>query len=172
MRSKAFLTLAIAVVLSATGTTYGQTTEFTYQGRLMTLGLPANGSHDFQFRLFDDLAGDTQVGPSIAMNAVSVNNGVFSVRLDFGNQFPGANRFLEIRVKASADEFFTILAPRQPITSAPYAIKSLNADNSLNAETATNAVKLNGVAGSEYALTNDPRLSDARSPLPNSPGYI
>ncbi|HEV8368288.1 MAG TPA: tail fiber domain-containing protein [Pyrinomonadaceae bacterium] len=166
------IALALIVVVLCHQTTLAQTTEFTYQGRLLSGGLPANGSHDFQFRLFDDPTGDTQVGPSITLTAVNVNNGVFSVRLDFGNQFPGANRFLEIRVKQSTDEFFSVLSPRQAITSAPYAIKSLNAENSTNAATATNAVQLNGLSATEYILTNDARLSDARNPLPNSSNYI
>src|SRR6266498_625759 len=100
------------------------------------------------------------------MSAVNVNNGVFSVRLDFGNQFPGANRFLEIRVKQSTDQFFTVLTPRQAITSAPYAIKSLDA------ESASNTNQLGGVAASQYVLTTDARMSDARTPTPGSPEYI
>ena len=170
-----FLTCAVGILLAWGHTTLGQTTEFTYQGRLLSGGVPANGGHDFEFRLFADASGDTQVGPSIPLSAVNVNNGVFSVRLDFGNQFPGANRFLEIRVRVTADQFFTVLAPRQAITSAPYAIKSLNsenANNSDNSATATNALQLNGLPANQYALTDDARLSDARNPLPNSANYI
>jgi hypothetical protein len=158
------------VLLPATA--FGQTTEFTYQGRLLSGGLPANGSHDFEFRLFDDAAVGTQLGPTVTLTAVNVNNGVFSVRLDFGNQFPGANRFLEISVRATGDASFTFLTPRQAITSAPYAIKSLNADNANNSTSAANALQLNGLPATEYVLTGDARLSDARNPLPNSSHYI
>jgi hypothetical protein len=59
---------------------------------------------------------------------VSVANGVFTVQLDFGaNAFPGADRFLETSVRLTGGGAFTILAPRQPITSTPYAIRTLSA---------------------------------------------
>jgi hypothetical protein len=35
-------------------------TVFTYQGKLGSAGQPANGAHDFQFRLFDAETGGTQ----------------------------------------------------------------------------------------------------------------
>jgi hypothetical protein len=143
-----------------------QSTEFTYQGRLLFGGVPANGNHDFEFRLFSDPDGSAQVGPVIPLALVNVNNGVFSVRLDFGNQFPGANRYLEIRVKQTGQEFYTVLAPRQAITSSPYAVKSLNAEN------AVNATQLGGVDQAEFVRTSDTRLTNPRDPLPNSPGYI
>jgi hypothetical protein len=59
-----------------------------------------------------------------------VSNGIFTVQLDFGacvSCFNGAARFLEIAVKKTTDATFTLLAPRQPFTSTPYAIRSLNA---------------------------------------------
>ena len=143
-----------------------QSTEFTYQGRLLFGGVPANGNHDFEFRLFSDPDGSAQVGPVIPLTLVNVNNGVFSVRLDFGNQFPGANRYLEIRVKQTGQEFYTVLAPRQAITSSPYAVKSLNAEN------AVNAAQLGGIDQTQFVRTTDTRLTDLRTPLPNSPNYI
>lgn len=162
--SYCFLTLIFIA-----GSIFAQTTEFTYQGRLLSGSLPANGNHDFEFRLFADASGNMQVGSAITLTNVNVNNGVFSVRLDFGNQFPGANRFLGIRVRQSGQEFFTVLTPRQSITSAPYSIKSLNAENAINS---TNALLLNGLPANQFVLTGDGRLSDARNPLPNSPNYI
>lgn len=78
---------------------------------------------------FDSLSGGAQVGPALAQNSVSVANGIFSVKLDFGSQFPGANRFLEIRVRASGGGGLTTLTPRQPVDSAPYSVKTLAADN-------------------------------------------
>jgi hypothetical protein len=129
-------------------------------------GVPANGNHDFEFRLFSDPDGSAQVGPVVPLTLVNVNNGVFSVRLDFGNQFPGANRYLEIRVRQTGEEFYTVLAPRQAITSSPYAVKSLNAEN------AVNATQLGGIDQTQFVRTTDTRLTDARSPLPNSASYI
>ena len=45
------LTVMFLTVFSAT--VFGQTTEFTYQGSLKKGSAPANGSYDFEFRLFD-----------------------------------------------------------------------------------------------------------------------
>ena len=133
------------------------------------------------------LSGGTQTGGTLARNSVAVASGLFSVMLDFGNQFPGANRFLEIHVRQAGGGGFTPLTPRQAVSNAPYAVKSLssdtatnatnatnstNATNATNAATATNALQLGGVAASQYVLTGDARLSDARNPLPNSPSYI
>ena len=40
----------------------GQTTVFTYQGRLSDGGQPANGTFDLEFKLFDALNAGTQQG--------------------------------------------------------------------------------------------------------------
>ena len=47
-------TLAICRGVCFIGLTsaFAQTTEFTYQGRLVDGSLPANTPHDFEFRLF------------------------------------------------------------------------------------------------------------------------
>jgi hypothetical protein len=105
-----------------------QTTAFNYQGRLSDGGSPANGSYDVQLRLFDSSSGGNQVGTTLVFNSVPVTNGVFTLTLEFGaGAFPGPNRFLEIAVKTSGAGSFTVLSPRQPLTSAPYAIRSLGA---------------------------------------------
>ena len=158
-----------------------QTTEFTYQGKLTSGGSPASGNHDFEFALFDALSGGVQVGSTITANNVLVTEGTFSVKLNFGAQFPGAARFLEIRVRQSGGGTFTPLLPRQQIGSTPYSIKSLTAETAANATSATsaanavtaaNALQLGGLSSSQYVVTGDPRLSDARSPLAGSANYV
>ena len=74
-----------------------QSTVFTYQGSLKDGANPANGNYDFEFALYDSLTGGTQLGGVLSRNSVAVSAGIFAVSLDFGNQFPGANRFIEIR---------------------------------------------------------------------------
>lgn len=177
-------TVAWAIVAAAPGffalthSVSAQMTAFTYQGSLKDGVNPASGNYDFEFALYDALSGGTQLGSTLTQSGVNVANGIFSVSLDFGSQFPGANRFLEIHVRQTGGGAFTPLAPRQAISSAPYAVKSLNADAALNATnavtatTANNALSLGGVAASQYVLTGDPRMSDARDPLPGSANYI
>ena len=135
-------------------------------------GTPANGSFDFEFALFDSLVSGSQLGSTISRNAVDVSNGVFAVKLDFGSQFPGASRFLEIRVRNAGAGPFTILSPRQQINSSPYSIKSTSAENAATATTAVNAIQLGGVAANQYVVTTDPRMTDARTPTSGSNNYI
>ncbi|MEP6945213.1 MAG: tail fiber domain-containing protein [Acidobacteriota bacterium] len=143
-----------------------QTTEFTYQGSLKNGAAAATGNYDFEFLLFDVFSGGTQVGTTITTNTVAVANGTFSVKLDFGPQFPGANRFLEIHVRPTGGGAFTALTPRQSVSSAPYAVKSLAAD------TSTNAAQLGGVTANQYVVTGDARMTDARPPTAGSSNYI
>ncbi|NOT61561.1 MAG: hypothetical protein HOP19_15195 [Acidobacteria bacterium] len=121
-----------------------QTTGFTYQGKLTDAGNPANGSYDLQFKLFDTLAGGAQQGATLVRPSVAASAGVFTVTLDFGaNVFGGADRYLEIGVRpAGSGSGYTLLAPRQPITSAPYAIQTLNAQ------------QLGGLPANRYVATD------------------
>ena len=105
-----FIILALAV-----GAVCAQTTEFTYQGSLRDGASPANPNYDFEFLLFDSLSGGTQLGSTLARNDVAVAGGTFAVNLDFGNQFPGANRFLEIRVRQTGGGAWMALMLREPI---------------------------------------------------------
>src|SRR5262245_38764592 len=73
-----------------------QGTAFTYQGRLDDGGSPASGTYDLTFALFDHASGVAQIGGTLTNAAIAVTNGLFTVTLDFGAQFPGARRWLEI----------------------------------------------------------------------------
>ncbi|MFH1107850.1 MAG: hypothetical protein V1790_01440 [Planctomycetota bacterium] len=101
-------------------------TAFTYQGQLRSADAPADGPHDMRFRLFDAVVG-AQVGPTVCLDGVSVTNGLFAVPLDFGAQFNGDRRFLEIEARADATPgncaggAYTTLAPRQELQATPYA---------------------------------------------------
>ena len=164
-----FVATMFAFLLAVTSA-FAQTSGFTYQGRLTDGGTAANGNYDLQFALFDSLSGGTQIGSTQAINTVAVSNGVFTVTLDFGAaSFSGANRFLEISARPSGAGSFTLLTPRQQVTSTPYAVRSASAGN---ADTATNATQLGGIAAGQYVQTNDSRLSDPRSPTPGSANYI
>ena len=95
-----FRNLVLITVLGLFGlTATAQTTEFTYQGSLNNGGTPATGNYDFEFLLYDALTGGTLQGSMLTRSSVAVTNGTFAVKLDFGGQFPGANRFLEIHVR-------------------------------------------------------------------------
>ena len=117
-------------MLLGVSATVAQTSSFTYQGRLADGGTAANGNYDLQFALWDSLSGGTQIASTQTLNTVVVSNGVFTVSLDFGaNAFTGASRFLEISARPTGGGSFTLLSPRQQITSTPYAVRSLIASS-------------------------------------------
>lgn len=126
-------------------TVFGQTSDFTYQGKLTDTGTFSD-SYDFRFSLFDVETAGTALG-TLTRSAVPVTNGIFTVKLDFGaNEFDGSERWLEIAVKRPEQVDFSTLSPRQPLTSAPYAIKSLKSLDSenLGGVTAANFLQTDG----------------------------
>lgn len=155
MRKTAF---CILLILSAGAAVFAQTTAFTYQGRLTDGSAAADGAYDLEFELYDAVSAGSAVGSTQALANVAVSGGIFTVRLDFGaNAFPGADRYLEIRVKKPSEASYTTLTPRQPVTSAPYAIRALNA-TSVETTTAGNSV-INAINdGSTSVTINDNRL--------------
>ncbi len=137
---KKIVLIGVLINLLAVGA-FAQSSEFTYQGRLLDNSAPATANYDFQFSLWDSLANGTQVGglftacnsvivngPSAVCDDVAVTNGIFTVKLDFGAPyFNGSQRFLQISVRVGTSTgAYTPLAPRQPITSSPYSIKSVS----------------------------------------------
>jgi hypothetical protein len=132
-------------------------TAFTFQGELDNAGAPAAGTYDFKFTLYDALTGGSQVGPQLCSDNVAVASGKVTVQLDFGSQFSGQQRFLEVWVRpdtglACANPAgFTILGPRQSLTAAPNAVYSLSAASAIN------ATQLNSQPASFY--TNAANLS-------------
>jgi hypothetical protein len=159
---------ALCLCLLFSAAVSAQTTSFTYQGKLTDSSIAANGTYQMQFALFD--GSNAQIGSTITNSSVQVANGIFTVTLDFGaGAFPGANRFLQIAVFSSTTSAYVTLAPKQPMTSAPYSVRSLNA---ATADTATNSLQLGGIAANQYVQSTDPRMSDDRNPLPGSGNYI
>ena len=76
-------------------------TSFTYQGRLMDGGSPANGTYDFQFSLYNASSSGAQVGGTLTQTGVTVANGLFTVQLDFGNVYDGTALYLQVAVSAA-----------------------------------------------------------------------
>src|ERR1043166_1181000 len=98
-RSQSLFTLCFLAVQSCSMfSAQAQGTAFTYQGRLMDGTIPATGSYDLRFTLYDSTnnTGTVIAGP-VTNPATSVTNGMFTVLLDFGPlAFSGAPRWLEI----------------------------------------------------------------------------
>jgi len=110
---------------------FAQGTAFTYQGRLNEGTAPAVGIYDLRFAVYDAASAGAQQGGTVTNTSTAISNGLFTITLDFGNQFPGANRWLEIAVRTNGAGAFVTLSPRQPLAPAPYAIFAGAASNVL-----------------------------------------
>jgi hypothetical protein len=134
-RSSVALLIAIVITLVSVSAAYTASQQprpqaaasplgagFTYQGQLRRGGSPANATCDFQFSLWDSAIGGVQQGSTQSKTGINVVNGLFTVLLDFGNQFTGPARWLQTAVKCSGDGGFTTLSPRQSLSAAPYAL--------------------------------------------------
>ncbi|MBK8046884.1 MAG: hypothetical protein IPK16_07030 [Anaerolineales bacterium] len=96
---------------------------FTYQGQLRRSGAPYTGTCAMQFRVFTNLVGGTQVGPTLTFSSVKVASGVFAATLNFGvGVFTGDTRWLATSVKCGAEASYTNLTPRQALAVTPYAV--------------------------------------------------
>lgn len=153
-------TFAVLASLIAAAHAHAQTL-FTYQGELRSFDSPVNGLHDLRFRLYDSLTGNTQLGSTLCADNVEVVDGRFTVPLDFGAQFAGSQaRFLEIEVRQDASQScanlagFTLLAPRQQVTSSPRAISASTATTAASATVATALVRPDGTGLGVVNVTN------------------
>lgn len=112
-------------------------TAFTYQGRLIDDGIPADGQYDFRFTLCDPDAAFC-FDPPVTKEDVEVSEGLFTVQLDFGSgadRFNGEKRTLQIEVRPGASTgAYSLLSPNQELTPAPYAISSDKLDGSQPSE--------------------------------------
>src|SRR5262245_34675610 len=97
-------------------------TAFTYQGELIRGGSPVTASCDFRFMLMNAPSGGMQQGPMNTISFVPVSGGVFTVMLDFGDQFHGGTRWLQTAVKCGTEVSFVDLQPRQALAATPYAL--------------------------------------------------
>ncbi|HSY17379.1 MAG TPA: hypothetical protein VK815_03555 [Candidatus Acidoferrales bacterium] len=122
--------ISLALFLTGIFSAGAQGTVFSYEGRLSDGGQPANGTnYGMVFYLYDAPTNGAVLG-NFGIVSVTVSNGLFSTPLDFGNQFDGTPRWLEITVQKNGGAFST-LVPRQRILAVPYAIMANSASNLL-----------------------------------------
>ncbi len=154
MKTRRFTIRPLALALtflsafnSPLSTANAQGTGFTYQGRLNSGGSPANGSFDLEFGLWSAASGPAQLGSKLTSTATAVSNGLFTVTLDFGANFPGADRWLEIGVRTNGGGAFSTLSPRQQITAAPYAVAAGAVTGPVAAGQVTGSLPVSQVSG-------------------------
>jgi hypothetical protein len=122
MRAIILLASLLCTALAA----LGQSTGFTYQGRLEDGGAPATGAFDVRFTLFDVAAGGGAISTVVCAEDVPVVNGQFAVVVPLTT--PVGDAYLEVQVRAGAAGTcadaagFTTLSPRTAMTPAPRAV--------------------------------------------------
>lgn len=118
-----------------------QSTAFTYQGRLLSIGNPVNGSYDLRLFLYDAATnGSIIAGP--VTNSVVVSNGLFTTAIDFGpGVFTGPDTWLHFGIRSNNVGNFTALSPLQQLTPIPNAFF---ADTSSNLSGLLPASQLSG----------------------------
>ncbi len=156
------LLLLLAAISIPFPVAHAQGTAFTYQGRLNDGAGLASGIYDLRFAIYDSSGGGAQQGALLTNSTTAVSNGLFTVALDFGNQFPGANRWLEVGVRTNGGGAFDTLTPRQKITATPYAIQAANAATATIASSASSVAAAN-ITGTilNSSLPANPNFSGA-----------
>lgn len=133
------VTLILATTLLFAVAAPAQTT-FTYQGQLDSSGQPHDGIVGMDFRLYALSSGGTPLAAQLG-NSVQVDQGLFQIDLDFGDQPYGNGLWLDITVNGQA------LSPRQQLTSSPFSIRSGHAVTANTSSTAASADTANSLAG-------------------------
>ena len=180
-----FISLTMFVIgLVCSSLAAANDTTFTYQGELQDNGNLANGSFNIDFSLWDAISHGNQIGMADEQNNVPVVNGKFTVQLNFGaSVFDNSDRWLQISVNG------TELAPRQPVTRAPYSIQTRGIfvnDNDnvgigttiptaqlhVQGDSATLRLENNSSPGSYTALREDSNVRTALKKVNTSGGVL
>ena len=163
MKAKIILLAAVTFCcfLTTSPSVFAQGTLFTYQGQLTASNGPAHGTYNMTFKLWNASSGGTQAGSTITTNGVViVTNGLFTVYLDFLNQYTtGTPYWLELGVETNGAGSFTTLTPRQELTPTPYSIFAEGA----NATGLTGTIPtgdLSGTYGNPLTLNNAGNVFD------------
>ena len=115
----------------------------TDTGQLLSGGVPiASGLYDLKFGLYTAATGGTQVGSTLSVSSVPVEDGVFVVTLDFGSVVNGQTLYLQTAYRphpSPGGTSYTTQTPRPLIPTSPYADYALVSGS-------TNALQGTGVS--------------------------
>lgn len=126
------ISMSLALLLTEKASAAALGDAFTYQGTILSGGVPTQGTCDLSFGLFDATSGGAALGAQ-QLTAVEVSRGQFTVRLNEASQFGasafnGQERWMQLAVRCpSGSGAFVTLAPRQPVRAEPLALYSKKA---------------------------------------------
>lgn len=145
-----------------------------YQGELRSGGAPVTGWYDFEFRLYDVPEGGKPIATVQRAAQTYVQNGTFTLFLDFGDIPDGVTGYLEVSVRSdgSADPY-TVLSPRQvvgAVTTSGLGIESTAGESWRLGVTVENEAAYSAVigrpAGESGAFRSDRDTRDIRFMFP------
>ncbi len=143
---------AILVTAAATSLAAPMGTAFTWQGTLATGGVRVDGSWDLRFTLYDAPDAAVPAAGPVTVEDVPVEHGRATVAVDFGAVFDGSDLWLEVAGRPGASGGgFTVLRPRQPLGSTPFAHHVAEADTAGSAEFAATAIAADTLEGEHAA---------------------
>lgn len=128
-----------------------QSTAFSYQGKLTENNVASSGNYDFQMAVYGVSSGGSPIGAVLTAEDVMVSGGIFTLYPDFGTGvFDGQPRWLEISVRAgNSTGSYTVLTPRQPVLTTPYAQRALFANAVPNGSIGVNQLAAGSVGTSQ-----------------------
>lgn len=96
----------------------------SYQGRLTdNSGNPLDGTYDMEFQFWNAESGGSQVGNTITLENVDIDQGLFNVSLEVNpDDFNGRELWLTVRVREHGGTWDGWMTPRQQIQPVPYAL--------------------------------------------------
>jgi len=115
-------------------------TAITYQGLLTDGGAPVNGTVDLRVGLFADPTGGSPLETS-TVDDVAVSEGRVTAVIDFGDEWEGNARWLEIEVRDGASTgAYAVLAERQELLATPMGLYATDAETAATADHAATTV--------------------------------
>ena len=114
-----YVLLAMALFVDVDARAQG--TAFTYSASFDDGASSANGIYNLVFTLYDASTGGNSYG-SVTNSGTFVTNGNFSVVLDFGHAFNGANYWIELAECTNGQSQLNTLVPRAPIIPSAEAV--------------------------------------------------
>lgn len=142
MKHVHWIQLVLGMLMMPTALSAQIGTEFIYQGELADGGTPAGGNYDFRFTLWDAATSGGSHGPALEFDAngagtVAVADGIFTVELDFGDEFGDEPRWLQIEVRhedPGDTQPYSTLSPRVEVLAVPQAIYARRAGDAATLE--------------------------------------
>ena len=169
------LPLAALLTLAAGPAAHAQGTGFTYNGGLIFSNAPVNGAYDLRFTLYNAATNGVALG-AVTNGATPITNGLYTVNLDFGPVFTGANLWIELAARTNNGGAFATLSPRQAILAAPYAMYATLANGFAGTlagdvtgpQGATVAARVGGQPAAQVAAATAGFLAATATPAPST----